>query len=50
MNLCLDTEISRRIGKAAATLSKLTKRVCYNRLITQNTKVSVYQACIDQER
>ena len=45
-NMNLDTEINKRIGKAAATLSKLTKRVWYNNLLTQNTKVRVYQACI----
>ena len=46
MNLCLDTEISKRIGKASATMAKLTQRVWKNNLLTQNTKVRVYQACI----
>ena len=40
-NMNLDTEINKRIGKAAATLSKLTKRVWDKNLLTQNTKVGV---------
>ena len=35
MNLCLDTEINKRIGKASATMAKLTQRVWKNRLLTQ---------------
>ena len=47
MNLCLDTEINKRIGKASATMAKLTQRVWWkNSILTQNTKVRVYQACI----
>ena len=38
MNLCLDSEISRRIGQASGTMSKLTK--------TENTKMHIYQACV----
>ena len=45
-NLSLDREIDRRIGHAAATMAKLSKRVWQNRMITENTKVRVYQACI----
>ena len=44
MNLCLVKEIN--IGKASATMAKLTQRVWKNSLLTQNTKVRVYQACI----
>ena len=46
MNLSLDSEINRPIGKAAATMAKLTKRVWENRLLTENTKMRVYQACV----
>ena len=46
MNLCLDTEINKRIGKASATVAKLTQRVWKNSLLTQKAKVRVYQACI----
>ena len=46
MNLSLDSEINRCIGKATATMAKLTKRVWENRLLTENTKMHVYQACV----
>ena len=46
MNQSLDTEINRRIGRAVATMAKLTKRVWENGLLTQNTKMRVYQACV----
>ena len=39
-NLSLDREIDRRIGHAAATMTKLSKRVWQNRMITENTKVA----------
>ena len=45
-SLSLDTEINRRIGKAAGTLSKLTGRVWENPLLKVSTKMSVYSACI----
>nr|KAG5704231.1 hypothetical protein BaRGS_012519 [Batillaria attramentaria] len=40
----LDTEISTRIGKAAAVMAKLSKRVWCKNQLTENTKVQVYQA------
>ena len=45
-SLSLDAEISRRIGKAAAVMSKLNKRVWSNSQLTVNTKLCVYQACV----
>lgn len=45
-SLSLDTEINRRIGKAAATMAKLSKRVWENNKLTENTKMRVYQACV----
>ena len=45
-SLSLDTEISSRIGKAAAVMAKLNKRVWNNNSLTINTKVRVYQACV----
>ena len=45
-NLSLDTEINRRIGKAACTMAKLTKRVWENKMLTENTKIRIYQACV----
>ena len=40
-NLSLDTEINRRIGKAACTMVKLTKRVRENKMLTENTKMRI---------
>ena len=45
-NLSLDTEINRRIGKAACTMAKLTKRVWENKMLTENTKMRIYQTCV----
>ena len=45
-NLSLDTAINRRIGKAACTMAKLTKRVWENKMLTENTKMRIYQACV----
>nr|KAG5688525.1 hypothetical protein BaRGS_031309 [Batillaria attramentaria] len=45
-SLTLDTEISTRIGKAAAVMAKLSKRVWSNSQLTENTKLRVYKACI----
>ena len=41
-----DTEIDKRIPKAAAVMSKLSKRVWENQLMTFNTKLKVYEACV----
>ena len=45
-DLTLDIEINQRIGKAATTLSRLTKRVWENSKLTVNTKMAVYNACV----
>ena len=45
-NLSLETEIDRRIGKAATTLSRLTKRVWENKKLTVKAKMAVYNACV----
>ena len=45
-NLSLDSELNVRIGKAATTMTRLAKRVWDNSLLTINTKVKVYQACV----
>ena len=45
-NLSLDKEIDKRIAKAAAVLSKLSKRVWNISQLTLNTKLKVYQACV----
>jgi len=45
-NLSLDPELNKRIGKAAAAMSKLTKRVWENNKLTTVTKVAVYRACV----
>ncbi|XP_069160807.1 uncharacterized protein [Procambarus clarkii] len=44
--LSLDTELNRRIGKAATALAKLTKRVWENAKLTVHTKAQVYIACV----
>ena len=45
-NLSLDTELNKRIGKAAAALARLGKRVWDNTMLTITTKIKVYQACV----
>ena len=45
-NLSLDTEIDKRIGKAAATLARLISRVWTNPKLTVKTKMVVYNACV----
>ena len=42
----LDAEISSRIAKAAGVMAKLNKRVWSNSLLSERTKVLVYQACV----
>ena len=44
--LSLDVELSKYIGKASTTLSKLTKRIWENKHLTIPTKINVYKACI----
>ena len=43
--LSLDSELNKRNGKAATTISSLTKRVWSNKKLTENTKIQVYRAC-----
>ena len=45
-NLSIDSELNKRIGKAAMTLSKLTQRVWSNIKLSDHTKVNVYKACV----
>ena len=45
-SLSLDSEINKRIGRAAGTLSKLTDRVWANSTLSVSTKMSVYSACV----
>lgn len=45
-NLSLDSEISRRIGKATGTMSNLTKKARDNKYLTWNTKMHNYHACV----
>ena len=42
----LDAEISSRIAKAAGVMAKLNKRVWNNSLLSERTKVCIYQACV----
>ena len=42
----IDSELNKRIGKAAMTLSRLTKRVWSNNKLSDHTKVNVYIACV----
>ena len=45
-NLSLDTELNVRIGKAATAMARLAKRVWDSTMLTTNTKMKVYQACV----
>ena len=45
-NLSINSELNKRIGKAAMTLSRLTTRVWSNNKLSDYTKVNVYKACI----
>ncbi|XP_076436205.1 uncharacterized protein LOC143275812 [Babylonia areolata] len=42
----LDTILNKQIGKAATAMARLAKRVWDNPMVTINTKVQVYQACV----
>jgi hypothetical protein len=44
--LSLDQEINIRIGKAATTMSRLSKRIWENGKLTNKTKILVYEACV----
>ena len=45
-SLSLDVELDKRIGKAATTLARLTTRVWSNLMLTEKTKMAVYNACV----
>lgn len=45
-NLCLDTELSSRLGRAATVFGKLEKRVWKNKHLSTGTKIRVYEACV----
>ena len=45
-DLSLDADLNSRIGKASTAMSRLTKRVWENKMLTTNTKIKVYQACV----
>ena len=45
-NLSLDAELNTRIGRAATSMARLAKRVWDNSMLTMNTKMKVYQACV----
>lgn len=45
-SVTLETEISNRIAKAAAVMSKLHQRVWNNSSLTEKTKLRVYEACV----
>ena len=44
--LSLNSELNKRIGKASAGMSKLSKKVWENKNLSTHTKMSVYQACV----
>ena len=45
-SLSIDEEINTRIGKAAASMAKVNKRILENTKLTIKTKLCVYQACV----
>ena len=45
-NLSLDSEIDKRIAKAATVMTRLSQRVWSNIQLISNTKLQVYQACV----
>ena len=44
--LSLDAELNRRIGKAATTMSRLTKKTWNNCKLAVHTKIQIYRACV----
>jgi len=44
--LSLDSEINKRIGKAATTMSRLTKRAWNNSKLSEHTKILICSACV----
>ena len=45
-NLCLDVDINNCTRKSTSVMSRLSKRVWENSMLTENTKVRVYQDCV----
>ena len=45
-NLSIDIELNKPIKKATTTLSRLTKCVWSNNMLTEHTKVNVYKVCV----
>ena len=45
-SLSLDAELNRRIGKAAITMTRLTKKAWNNSKLTVHTKIQIYKACV----
>jgi hypothetical protein len=45
-SLSLDAELNVRIGKASTTMARQSKRMWDNTMLTRNTKMRVYQACV----
>ena len=46
VTLSLDVDLSKCIGKALTTLSKLNKRVWENKHLTIPIKIDIYKACV----
>ena len=44
--LSLDAELNRRIGKAVATMTRLTKKAWNNSKMTEHTKIQSHRACV----
>ena len=44
--LSLDAKINRSIGKAATTMTRLTKKAWNNSMLTVHTKIQIYGACV----
>ena len=45
-NLSIDSELNKQIGKAAMTLSRLTKRVWSNNKLSDHIKVNLYKSSV----
>ena len=45
-NFSFETEINRRIEKAATILSRLTSIVWTSSMLTEHTEIQVYKACV----
>ena len=45
-DLSLGAKLNTRVGKASTFMARLAERVWYNAMLTLNTKMKVYQACV----